>query len=190
MKNIYSLFIVLALLTGVHQAAAQGTTAFTYQGQLHDNGTNANGAYTMTFVLCDSASGGNKIGTNTTSATLANGLFSVNLDFGVSAFTSAARWLDITISNNFVAQTLSPRVQVLPTPYAQFAAIAATVTNGAIMNAQLAANAIATTNIQNNDQCHRVHVAIHHQPCFAGLEHRFSRSIHRQYEQRSDEYHL
>jgi hypothetical protein len=37
----------------------------------------------------------------------------------------------------------------LPAPYAQFAAVAATVTNGAIMNAELSANAIATTNIQN-----------------------------------------
>jgi hypothetical protein len=27
----------------------QGSTAFTYQGQLHDSGTNANGAYTMIF---------------------------------------------------------------------------------------------------------------------------------------------
>ncbi len=46
-------------------------------------------------------------------------------------------------------QTLSPRVQVLPAPYAQFAAVAATVTNGAIMNAQLAGNAVNTTNIKN-----------------------------------------
>ncbi|MGA2869113.1 MAG: hypothetical protein ABSF34_08135 [Verrucomicrobiota bacterium] len=41
------LLIALALLTGVRQAAAQGTTTFTYQGQLHDDGTNANGTYTM-----------------------------------------------------------------------------------------------------------------------------------------------
>ena len=34
-------------------AFAQGTTAFTYQGQLQDGGTNANGAYTMIFKLCD-----------------------------------------------------------------------------------------------------------------------------------------
>ena len=116
---------MLALLAGNHQAAAQGTTAFTYQGQLHDGGTNANGAYTMIFKLYDSASSGTQIGsTITTSPTLANGLFTVNLDFG-NAFNGAARWLDITVTNGGVAQTLSPRVQVLPTPYAQFAAAAA-----------------------------------------------------------------
>jgi hypothetical protein len=131
-------------------AFAQGTTAFTYQGQLHDGGTNANGAYTMIFKLCDAVSGGNQVGsTVTTSATLANGLFSVDLDFGAGAFNGSARWLDITVSNG-VEQVLSPRVQVLPAPYAQFAAVAATVTNGAIMNAQLAGSAVATTNIQND----------------------------------------
>jgi hypothetical protein len=147
--KLHCFFILLALLAGVHQAGAQGTTAFTYQGQLHDGGTNANGAYTMIFKLYDSASNGNQIGsTITTSPTLANGLFSVNLDFG-SAFNGSARWLDITITNGGVTQTLSPRVQVLPTPYAQFAAVAATVTNGGIMNAQLAVNAVTTTNIQS-----------------------------------------
>ena len=74
----------------------------------------------------------------------------MNLDFGASAFNGSARWLDITVqSGTNAAETLTPRVQVLPTPYAQFAAVAATVTNGAIMNAQLAGNAVNTTNIQN-----------------------------------------
>lgn len=147
--KLHSILGLLALLAGIHQAAAQGTTAFTYQGQLRDGGTNANGAYMMIFKLYDAASSGNPIGTNTSSPTLANGLFTVNLDFGAGAFNGNARWLDITVSNSFVIQTLSPRVQVLPTPYALYAAVAATVTNGGIMNAQLAGNAVASTNIQN-----------------------------------------
>src|SRR6266542_3901425 len=143
---IKNLFKMLALLAGINQAAAQGTTAFTYQGQLRDGGTNANGTYSMTFKLYDAVSGGIQIGGDiTTSPTLANGLFSVNLDFG-AAFDGSDRWLDITVA----ADILAPRVQVLPAPYAQFAAVAATVTNGAIMNAQLAGNAVNTTNIQNN----------------------------------------
>src|SRR5476649_358342 len=95
---IQNLFVALALFAGIHQAAAQGTTAFTYQGQLRDGGTNANGAYTMIFKLYDAVSSGNQIGsTITANATLANGLFSVNLDFG-NAFNGAARWLDITVT--------------------------------------------------------------------------------------------
>src|SRR5271154_2980517 len=144
--NFRFFFIPLALLAGIHQAAAQGTTAFTYQGQLHDGGTNANGTYTMIFKLYDSSGGNNQIGSDiTTSPTLANGLFTVNLDFGAGAFNGNARWLDITVTSGATTQTLSPRVQVLADPYAQFAAVAATVTNGAIMNAQLAGNAVATT---------------------------------------------
>jgi len=144
------LFIMLALFGSIHQSVAQGTTAFTYQGQLRDGGTNANGAYTMIFKLYDSVTSGTQIGTAiTNSPTLFNGLFTVNLDFGAGAFNGSARWLDITVTNGPTTQTLWPRVQVLPSPYAQFAAIAATVTNGAIMNSQLAINAVATTNIQN-----------------------------------------
>src|SRR6266571_14554 len=144
---IKNLFKMLALLAGINQAAAQGTTAFTYQGQLRDGGTNANGTYSMTFKLYDAVSGGGQIGSDVAaSPTLANGLFSVNLDFGADAFNGTGRWLDIIVAGD----TLTPRVQVLPAPYAQFAAVAATVTNGAIMNAQLAGNAVNTTNIQNN----------------------------------------
>ncbi len=135
------------MLAGIHQATAQGTTAFTYQGQLHDGGTNANGAYTMIFKLYDAATSGNQIGsTLTTNPTLANGLFTVDLDFG-GVFNGSARWLDITVTNGGTTQELSPRVPVLPTPYAQFAAVAATVTNGAIMNAQLAGNAVTDAKI-------------------------------------------
>jgi hypothetical protein len=138
--RLHSLFIVLGLLAGIDQAAAQGTTAFTYQGQLRDGGTNANGTYTMIFKLYDSVSGGSQIATAlTNSAALANGFFSVNLDFGAGAFDGTARWLDITVTNRGTTQTLSPRVQVLPAPYALFSAVAATV----------ATNTVATINLQD-----------------------------------------
>jgi hypothetical protein len=146
---INNLFVALALFAGINHAAAQGTTAFTYQGQLHDNGTNANGSYTMIFALYDAVTNGDQIGsTITNSPTLANGLFSVNLDFGASAFNGNARWLDITVTNGGVTQTLSPRVQVLPTPYAQFAAVAASVTNGAITTVQMANGAVGNQNLK------------------------------------------
>lgn len=136
MKTHYSLSKWLALLAfaglslSASTAFAQGTTAFTYQGQLRDGGTNANGAYTMIFALCDSASGGNQIGGMiTNSATLANGLFTVNLDFGAGAFDGNARWLDITVQSGNDSETLAPRVQVLPAPYAICAATANTASN-------------------------------------------------------------
>jgi hypothetical protein len=51
--SLHCFAVMLALLAGIYQATAQGTTAFTYQGQLHDGGTNANGSYTMMFKLYD-----------------------------------------------------------------------------------------------------------------------------------------
>jgi hypothetical protein len=153
MKLIKTLLLTTCVLTiwlTAPQSHAQGTTAFTYQGQLRDAGTNANGAYTMIFKLYDAVTSGNQIGSAiTNSPTLGNGLFTVNLDFGAGAFNGSARWLDITITNGGVTQTLSPRVQVLPAPYAQFAAVAATVTNGAITTAQMAANSVTTANLAN-----------------------------------------
>ncbi len=121
---------LLGIWLVVFQAAAQGSTAFTYQGQIQDTGTNANGTYTMVFQLYDAASGGNQIGgPNTNTITLVNGLFSVNLDFGAGAFGGTPRWLDITIQNGGDSEELTPRVQILPTPYAQFASVAGSVTN-------------------------------------------------------------
>ena len=152
MKNKFRyLFIALALLAGINQAAAQGTTAFTYQGQLHDGGTNANGVYTMAFALYD-ASGtgtGNQIGgTVTATPTLANGLFTVNLDFGAGSFNGSARWLDITISEGGTTQELSPRVQVLPAPYALFASTANNL-SGALAGDQLAGVYSNTVTLNN-----------------------------------------
>lgn len=125
---------VLGSLISTPLLFAQGTTAFTYQGQLNDGGTNAYGVYTMIFALYDSASGGNQIGSAiTNSPTLANGLFTVNLDFGAGAFSGNARWLDITVQSGSTSQELAPRVQVLPSPYALYAnnaGAAGSVTNG------------------------------------------------------------
>ncbi len=150
MKNkLRCLFIALALLAGINQAAAQGTTAFTYQGQLHDGGTNANGVYTMTFALYDDSGSGNQIGgTVTTTPTLANGLFTVNLDFGAGAFDGSARWLDITISEGGTTQNLSPRVQVLPAPYALFANTATNL-SGTLGGGQLAGIYSNTVTLNN-----------------------------------------
>ena len=131
--KLHYFFTMLALFAGINHAAAQGTTAFTYQGQLHDGGTNANGTYMMVFELYDSASSGNQIGSAiTTSPALANGLFTVNLDFGNVFTNGSARWLDITVqatSGDTNANTLAPRVQILPAPYALYASTAGSAAN-------------------------------------------------------------
>lgn len=128
---VLALTLLCAFNSQLTTAHAQGTTAFAYQGQLHDGGTNANGAYTLIFALYNSASGGNEIGSAiTNSPTLANGLFTVNLDFGAGAFNGNACWLDITVQSGADSEELTPRVQVLPAPYALYSSAAGSLSSG------------------------------------------------------------
>lgn len=101
-------------------ARAQGT-AFTYQGQLQDNGSLANGSYDLRVILYDNSIGGNQQGpilTNSATA-VSNGLFTVSLDFG-SQFPGPNRWLEIAVRTNGSGgfSTLSPRQPLTPAPYA------------------------------------------------------------------------
>jgi len=56
----------------------------------------------MILILYDAVSDGNQIGsTLTTSPTIANGLFSVNLDYG-NVFNNNPPWLDIPINKKTI----------------------------------------------------------------------------------------
>jgi hypothetical protein len=100
-------------------AATQNTSAFTYQGQLRKNGAPVNGSCSATFKLFDAASGGVQAGPTVTTSTLtvANGLFTLDLDFGWT-FTGEARWLEAAIGCGEAAVTLAPRTPLRPAPYA------------------------------------------------------------------------
>ncbi len=142
--SIRILFITLALVASLIEAAAQGT-AFTYQGRL-TSGTNvANGVYDLRFTIYDSSGGPTVIaGPLTNSPTsVSNGLFTVTLDFGAGVFTGAERWLDIGVRTNgsgaFTA--LAPRQKLTPTPYA----ITSGNLSGALAAAQLSGNLNAAT---------------------------------------------
>ncbi len=125
--KLHSGLLALALLACAHQAAAQGT-AFTYQGQLHAGGNPANGTYNLTFSLFNTNTGGASIGgpVATNGVGVANGLFTVTLDFGSSPFTGTNYWLEIQVETNGAGSitTLSPRQPLTPAPYAIYAASA------------------------------------------------------------------
>ena len=97
-------------------------TAFTYQGQLNANGSVANGIYDLRFTIYDAVTSGNVVsGVLTNAATpVANGLFTVTLDFGAGVFTGPARWLvlDVRTNGSGAFTTLLPRQPLLPMPYA------------------------------------------------------------------------
>jgi len=123
-------FFSLALVWSA-TAAANGSnqpylepvsTGFTYQGYLDDGGSAADGLYDFQFSLFDAANAGNQIGSTVilSSVTIVEGLFTVELDFGQSAFGGGARWLEIKVrpANNGTYTTLSPRQELTPAPVA------------------------------------------------------------------------
>jgi hypothetical protein len=107
--------------------AQQSSTAFTYQGFLKDNNNPANAKYDLQFTLYDAPTGGNQIGNPVVIEDLeiTNGLFTVEIDFGINPFSSGQRrWIEIGIrpfnsTRPFV--TLDPRIELTPVPYAIYA---------------------------------------------------------------------
>ncbi len=113
----------------VEAATALGTS-FTYQGRLTDAGSPANGTYDLRFILYDAETAGAAVGSTVTKEDVAvtNGLFSVDLDFGASAFNGDARWVEIAVrpgNSSGTHTVLSPRQPISPAPYALFAKAAA-----------------------------------------------------------------
>lgn len=123
-------------------ATAQGT-AFTYQGQLQNQGVPANGAYDLVFNLFDAPAKSNQIASVTNySTSVSNGLFTATLDFGPGVFTGSNYWLDISVSPSGGVTPffeLSPRQPVTPAPYSLYAAnagVAGGVAPGATIQVQ------------------------------------------------------
>jgi len=120
-KLLACLALVSGLLGGLNLASAQGT-AFTYQGNLTDNGNPAGGNYDLTFSLFTAGSGGSQVGVTLTNAAVGvtNGLFTTTLDFGSGVFEGGALWVQIGVrtNGNGVFNALNPRQPVTPTPYA------------------------------------------------------------------------
>ena len=127
---VLTLFIIISLSGGLAAARGGDTTplkaalgtAFTYQGQLKDgSGNPVTSTCEFIFSLWDDPVLGAKVGTRITKSgvTVNNGLFTVSLDFGPSAFTGSARWLQIVVmcASDSV---LSPRQELTPAPYALY----------------------------------------------------------------------
>lgn len=99
------------------------TTVFTFQGKLKENSLSANGTYEMRFALFDSLSNGNQSGSliSISNVSVVDGIFTVELDFGLTAFSGAGRFLEIEVraaGNAAPLTRLSPRQPVTSAPYA------------------------------------------------------------------------
>jgi len=158
MKTKLRLIVLGHLLSAVGLPAFAQGTAFTYQGRLNDGANPASGSYDLVFTLYPVSSGGiAAAGPLTNSATgVTNGLFTVPLDFGASAFTGSPRWLEIGVRTNGggAFSTLTPRQETTPAPYAIYAESAsASQLTGTIRPSNLSGNynnAVTFTNAGNN----------------------------------------
>lgn len=108
------------------------STAFHYQGRLTDGTSLAAGSYDLRFGLRDAAVEGNQIGASLVFAPVAinDGLLDLTLDFGTSTFNGSRRWLEIAVRTNGSLAPyviLSPRPEILPSPYAIHATDATTL---------------------------------------------------------------
>ena len=138
MKHRIQILIAILATAFITQTASAQTpigTAITYQGQLKQSGLPVNTTADFQFTLWDALAGGNQVGPMiaVTNKSMVNGLFTVTLDFGATAFAGNARWLEIAVctpSGCGTYTTLAPRQEVTPAPHAIFATTAGVVPGG------------------------------------------------------------
>lgn len=103
-SHFLALFALLAILINVGGATAQPNALMTttlkniitHQGHLEKNGSPFTGACNMQFKLFDSLSSGTQIGSTQakTGVAVSSGLFTIQLDFGSTAFSGSDRYLE------------------------------------------------------------------------------------------------
>jgi hypothetical protein len=107
-------------------------SAFAYQGRLKSGAADANGRFDFVFAVFAAPTGGVALQTNRLAGVpVAEGIFSVELDFGDGIFGGYERWLEISVrrysSSGIYTElfsALSPRQRIQPVPYALYAPLA------------------------------------------------------------------
>ncbi len=122
---VYFLVVLLVAICSFVISGEPLGTAFTYQGQLEQDGKPANGTFDFRFNLLDSSDpvGGTLLSAVTIlDVSVSNGLFSVEVDFG-QLFDGEARWVEIQVREAGVGSLipLKPTQQLSAVPYALFA---------------------------------------------------------------------
>jgi hypothetical protein len=123
MKNL-KVLVAVFIFSALPITVRSQTTAFTYQGKLSDSGSAPTAPYDFTFRLFSQLAGGSQIGSDVLrdDVQVTAGVFSVNLDFGSSPFTSSTgNFLEILVrpgASTGAYTLLIPRNPITATPYA------------------------------------------------------------------------
>ena len=157
MNQIQRAVIVLAAIIPV---AVCAETTFTYQGRLANAGQAANGMHDFVFRLYDDQVSGNQTGSDLALANVhvADGVFTVELDFGDAPFNSSPRWLEIDVRQSGAGMytTLSPRQRVGASPFAietlfigEGSVDTAALQNGSVTTSKIASGAVSSEKIMD-----------------------------------------
>jgi len=138
-KYILLMLLVFGLNSSISLAATTGS-AFSYQGELTDNGSPANGDYDITVSLFPNLTGGSSVMDESFPDTpVVNGLFNLRVDFGDVVYENSDIYyieIEITPSSGGATSVLAPRNELLAVPYAVQAQYLApgTATNGDVLS--------------------------------------------------------
>lgn len=158
MKKVLVPLFLAFLVCFAREASAQ-TTEFTFQGSLQSSGSPANGNHDLEFKMFDLASGGAQQGSTIQrlNVPVANGIFTVTLDFGAGVLPGSNRFLEIGIrvsGNTGGFQQLLPRQPVASAPYSVRslnASSADTATNASQLGGVAASQYVLTTDPRMSD---------------------------------------
>ncbi len=150
LKQLITLVTLLAVLSTA--SAADLGTGFTYQGELKISSAPANGVYDFQFRLFNALSSGDMVGAEVLveNATVSNGIFNVELDFGAGSFKGEQSWLDIGVRDGAsigAYQGLAPRQKLTATPYALHAN---RVAKGAVGSSEIADDSVTAVDLASN----------------------------------------
>jgi hypothetical protein len=124
-KFYYFLCLLIIAGFGLEKLPADPGTAFTYQGRLADGAVAIENPVDLQFCLFDSPTTGAQIGGVVTflSTVYDGGIVQRDLDFGPGSFDGNPRWLEVKLANpaGDAFTTLTPRIQILPSPYGMYA---------------------------------------------------------------------
>ena len=123
MKNkLMTVLLIASFQSWVLAGNIEVGTQFTYQGELIDNGSPANGAYDFVFQLYGSSAGGTVIDfVSVEDLMVSNGLINVELDYGDMPFDGDEKYLQINVrpgDSTGNLEPLIPRQRINVTPYA------------------------------------------------------------------------
>ncbi|MFK7958363.1 MAG: hypothetical protein AB8B96_19875 [Lysobacterales bacterium] len=144
------MFFGLTLLSSAALAAPLNST-ITYQGSLEVAGQPAQGEFDFNFELFDAPDGVVSVGTPVSldNVTVDAGIFSVQLDFGTTAFAGDQLWVAVSVRNGGATgnyTNLLPRQPLTAVPYALHAEMVAA---GAVGSAEIASGSVGSGQINS-----------------------------------------